>query len=160
MPPLSICNLHFLRKALEEKKEINIYANVNKDAQVKEVTIIDIPKYEELSVKNIWPFVKAADDDLCEYFPDYSDKQIPDRDFMFSILWTFRYSVNEKMVEDACKNRTLANKENEEQSVYIQNDLFNEIANVLVQKNKYLYLILKQLRETLLFYLKSLQSFQ
>ena len=30
----------------------------------KEATIIDIPKYEELSVKNIWPLVKAADD-LC-----------------------------------------------------------------------------------------------
>ena len=123
----------------------------------KEVTIIDIPKYEELSVKNIWPLVKAAND-LCEYFPDYSDKQVPDRDFMFSILWTFRYDVIEKMVEDARKNRALASNENEGQFVYIQKDLFNEIANVLAQKSKHLYLILKQLRETLLFCLKSLQS--
>ena len=45
----------------------------------KEVTIIGILKYEELSVKNIWLLMKAADD-LCEYFPDYSDKQILDRD--------------------------------------------------------------------------------
>ena len=123
----------------------------------KEVAIIDIPKYEELSVKNIWSLVKAAND-LCEYFPDYSDKQVPDRDFMFSILWTFRHDVIEKMVEDARKNRALASNENEGQFVYIQKDLFNEIANVLSQKSKHLYLILKQLRETMLFCLNSLQS--
>ena len=75
-------------------------------------------------------------------------------------MWTFRCSVIEKMVEDARKNRALANNENEGQFVYIQKDLLNEIVNVLSQKSKHLYLILKQLRETLLFYLKSIQSFQ
>ena len=79
---------------------------------------------------------------------------------MFSILWAFRYSVIGKMVEDACKNRALANNKNEGQFVYIQKGLFNEIGDVLVQKSKHYYLILKQLRKTLLFYLKSLQSFQ
>ena len=81
-----------------------------------EVAIIDIPTYEELSVKNIWPLVKAADD-LYEHFPDYLDKQVLDIDFMFSILWTFRYGIIEKMKEDARQNRPLASNENEGQFV-------------------------------------------
>ena len=84
MPPLSKCPLHFLRNVLEGKKKIRVYAIINKDAQEKNVVIIDIPKYEELSIKNIWSLVK--DNDLLEYFPDYSDKQVPDRNFMFFIL--------------------------------------------------------------------------
>ena len=51
-----------------------------------EITNIEIPKYEELSVQKIWPLVKEAQD-LFEYFPNYTNKQITDRHFMFSIYY-------------------------------------------------------------------------
>ena len=101
----------------------------------KDVVIIGIPKYEELSIKNIWPLLKD-NDDLLEYFLNYSDKQVPDSDFKFSLLWSFWFNVIQKMVDDAGKkNRALESNENENQFVYIQNDIFNEISNVLAQKS-------------------------
>ena len=68
----------------------------------KDVVIIDIPKYEERSIKIVWHLVKDNDDFL-EYFPDYSNKQVSDRDFIFSLLWSFRFNVIQKMVDDARK---------------------------------------------------------
>ena len=56
---------------------------------------------------------------------------------MIFILWTLRFSVIEKMVNDACKNRSTEGKENAGQFVYIQKNLFNEISGVLAQKSKH-----------------------
>ena len=102
----------------------------------RDITIFDVPRYEELSVSKIWPLIKEAAD-ILEYFPDYSNKQLPDREYMFSILSTLRFSVIEKMVNDARKNRSIEGKENAGQFVYIQKDLFNEISGVLAQKSKH-----------------------
>ena len=99
----------------------------------KNVVIIGIPKYKEFSIINIWPLVKD-NDDLLEYFPDYSDKQVQDREFMFSILRSFRFNVIQKMGDDARKSRALESNENENQFVFIQKGIFNEISNVLAQK--------------------------
>ena len=99
----------------------------------RNITIIDVPKYEELSVSKIWLLIKEADD-ILEYFPDYPNMQLPDRVYMFSIFWTLRFSVIEKIVNDARKNRSIEGKENSGQFVYIQKDLFNEISDVLKQK--------------------------
>ena len=101
----------------------------------KDITTIEVPRYEELAVAKIWPLIKEADN-LFQYFPDYLSKQVPDRDHMFSILWTLRFSTMEKMIVDARKNRALESNENENQFVYIEKDLFNEISNVLSQKSK------------------------
>ena len=83
----------------------------------KDVTTIEVPRYEELSVSKIWILIKEADD-LLQYFPEYSNKQVPDRDFIFSILWTLRFSTMQKMIIDALKKRALENNENENQFFY------------------------------------------
>ena len=46
------------------------------------MSIIHITKYKELSFRNIWALIQGVKD-LWKYFPDYSDKQIPDKNFMF-----------------------------------------------------------------------------
>ena len=84
-----------------------------------EITDIEISKYEEFSVHKIWPLVKDAQD-LFEYFPNYYlSKQIPDRHFMFSILWTLRFSIIKDMVSSARKNRSVLENDREDQFVYI-----------------------------------------
>ena len=100
-----------------------------------EITNIEIPKYEEFSVHKIWPLVKDAQD-LFEYFPNYSSKQIPDRHFMFSILWTLRFSIIKDMVSSARKNRSVLENDREDQFVYIEKKLLNEISEVFAQKSK------------------------
>ena len=101
----------------------------------KDVITIEVPKYAELSVAKIWPLIKETDD-LLQYFPDYLPKQIPDRDHMFTVLWTLRYTTIKKIINDARKNRALENNENESQFVYIEKGLFKEIDDVLSQKSK------------------------
>ena len=102
----------------------------------KDITIFDVPRYEELSVSKIWPLIKKIDD-IMEHFPDYSSKQLLDRDYMFSILWTLRFSIIEKMVNDAHKNRSIIGNENAGQFVYIEKGLLKEIKDVFAQKSKH-----------------------
>ena len=54
------------------------------------VVEIIIPRYAELRVENVWPLVKEIDE-FMNYFPDCSQKQFPDRKFMYTILTTLRF---------------------------------------------------------------------
>ena len=101
-----------------------------------EITNIEIPKYGELSVQKIWPLVKEAQD-LFEYFPNYTNKQIPNCHFMFSILWTLRFSTIKGIVSDARRSRSLHENDNKDQFVYIERKLLKEISDVFAQKSKF-----------------------
>ena len=50
---------------------------------------VRIPKYKELPTSTIWSFVKELPDFMI-YFPDYTPKQCPDKDYLFSILGAIR----------------------------------------------------------------------
>ena len=66
-------------------------------------------------------------DELMSYFPDYEQKQLPDRKFMFSILGTLRPDELKVMVEGARKSRALKEEKPDDDFVYIENLLFKEI---------------------------------
>ena len=71
-----------------------------------------------------------------EYFPDYLDGQLPDRDFMFSIIATMFPQTLAELVKDARKKRSL--KEDTENNDYIEVDpaIKSLIMNVLERKSK------------------------
>ena len=102
--------------------------------QSKVIEII-IPRYNELKVSNVWPLMNDTDD-LMDYFPDYDQKQLPDRRFMYSILATFRYDELNGMVNGARKNRALNEDNQDEDFVHINEELYQEISNVMIQKSK------------------------
>ena len=99
------------------------------------VTEIIIPRYNKLKVGKVWPLVKEAED-LIEYFPDYSSKQLPDRRFMYSILATLRYNELKKKVDGARKNRALNEENKDEYFIHIEEEMYKEISNVMTQKSK------------------------
>ena len=84
-----------------------------------EVIKIIVPRYEELKVEQVWPLIKEIDD-LMLYFPDYGDKQYPDRKFMYSILGTIRFEQLKTMVEGARTNRSITEEENDDNFVHIE----------------------------------------
>ena len=94
-----------------------------------------IPRYNELKVINIWPLVREVNE-LMSYFPDYEQKQLPDRKFMFSILGTLRPDELKAMVEGARKSRALKEEKPDDDFVYIENLLYKEISSVMAQKSK------------------------
>ena len=71
-----------------------------------------------------------------EYFPDYLDGQLPDKDFMFSIIATMFSQTLAELVKDARKKRSL--KEDTKNNDYIEIDPAIKllIMNILERKSK------------------------
>ena len=53
------------------------------------VVYLDVPRYKEYSVHNIWHLFYEASD-LAQYFPTFQPNQTPDRNYLFAILATLR----------------------------------------------------------------------
>ena len=75
------------------------------------------------------------EEELMNYFPDYEQKQLTDREFMFSIIGTLRFDELKAMVEGARKNGALNEEKNDDNFVYIEKELYNEISGVLIYKS-------------------------
>ena len=57
-----------------------------------DVIKLHVPKYKELKVQALWNLVKDADE-VFSFFPDYTDKQIPESEFLFKILSTIKTDI-------------------------------------------------------------------
>ena len=85
----------------------------------------------------IWDLVKDVDE-VFSYFPDYTDNQIPERDFLFKILSTIRTDVIRSMIKQSRDARSVKNHEDE--LIILKNDLMEEIKEITIQQSKLLCL--------------------
>ena len=73
-------NKDFLKEVLAEDKAL---------LRLEQVSRINVPLYDELSVGNIWPMLKN-DEKFMLYFPTKMAKgRVPEREYFFNILNTF-----------------------------------------------------------------------
>ena len=73
-------NKDFLKEVLAEDKAL---------LRLEQVSRINVPLYDELSVGNIWTMLKI-DEKFMLYFPTKMAKgRVPDREYFFNILNTF-----------------------------------------------------------------------
>ena len=80
LPPEYMMNKDFLKEVLAEDKAL---------LRLEQVSRINVPLYDELSVGNIWPMMKN-DEKFMLYFPTKMAKgRVPDREYFFNILNTF-----------------------------------------------------------------------
>ena len=80
LPPEYMMNKDFLKEVLAEDKAL---------LRLEQVSRINVPLYDELSVGNIWPMLKS-DEKFMLYFPTKMAKgRVPDREYFFNILNTF-----------------------------------------------------------------------
>ena len=80
LPPEYMMNKDFLKEMLAEDKAL---------LRLEQVSRINVPLYDELSVGNIWPMMKN-DEKFMLYFPTKMAKgRVPDREYFFNILNTF-----------------------------------------------------------------------
>ena len=100
-----------------------------------DVIKIIVPRYKELSVDKIWEMISEIDD-LMLYFPDYKEKQKPDRHFIFAVLSTLRHDVLKDIVSSARNNRSIENEDREDDFVFIESNLFKEISDVMAHRSK------------------------
>ena len=74
-----IANKDFLKAVPIDKKKL---------IPIADCKFINVPKFDELSVKNIFPLF-AEDGQLMQYFPDsYPKDKWPTRDYFFTVLNT------------------------------------------------------------------------
>ena len=70
-----------------------------------DVITIEVPHYEELSVKNIYPSMRK-DAEFQQYFPDqYPKGKGPPRDYFFNILNTMQPDYLSQIIQHAAKQR-------------------------------------------------------
>ena len=103
--------------------------------KIEKVSLKVIPRYKELSVKNIWEYIREVEE-IYQYFPDYTEKQLPERDYLFAIVSTLRPDSLDSLVSDARKKRSLNENPELEDFVEITKSFKEEINNVLTQKSK------------------------
>ena len=79
LPPKTQVNKDFLKQVFTEEKQL---------LKKKKVDPVEVPAYDELSVKNLWPqFMK--DKAFVRYFPDkFADGKGPARKYFFDVLNT------------------------------------------------------------------------
>jgi DNA helicase IV len=82
LPSLHGTKIHFIRAILSDKKQ------ALKQAEVRHFVV---PKYEELSVKNLYEDA-LKDAQVGPYLPDLemNSNRLPERDFFFGVLGTIK----------------------------------------------------------------------
>ena len=96
-------NKDFLKEVFAEKKQLL------KKAQVVR---IEVPHYDELSVKRLWPEFKK-DPEFLQYFPSkYPKDKGPPRDYFFNILNTLYPDYLQQVMAHANEQRMAAGAEN------------------------------------------------
>ena len=136
LPPYEKCPIHFLREVLAGDKMVSLTILYWKVLKKESVVYLDVPRYKELSVHNIWSLVYEVPD-LAQYFPTLQPNRTPDRNYMFAILATLRNEKTKNMIQNARKNRSPNAPEEVNNMIFINKNIYEEIMGVASQKRKY-----------------------
>ena len=95
-------NKDFLKAVFKEEKGL---------LKLSEVKFKNVPFYDELAVKKIWPEVQK-DPEVMYYMPSKLPKgRVPDREYMFNVLNTVKEKYLNTIVNHANSERTDARAE-------------------------------------------------
>lgn len=79
VPPDKMVNKDFLKRVFCEEKKL---------LELRNVKYVNVPHYEELSVKRFWPRVQS-DENFMRHMPDPTpDGRLPDRTYFWNVLNT------------------------------------------------------------------------
>ena len=65
--------------------------------------------------------------ELMLYFPDLEANELPDRDFMWSVLATLREDEVKKLISEARKNRDSGNEEDKQELIEIHPEFLSAL---------------------------------
>ena len=101
--------------------------------KLKEAKHVVAPRYKELSVAKLWPYVKEIPE-MIQYFPEMKEKELPERDYMWVIISTINPEATMKIVKDARKNRRSEDVVSQNELVEVDPALYKEISEIVAQK--------------------------
>ena len=83
----------------------DVFANRKKVLKKKQVDYISVPHFQELSVKRLWPDLKADVEFNVFFNDDFPEEKVPNRDFFFNILNTIYPDYLKNIMAHASKER-------------------------------------------------------
>ena len=105
LPPNIMINKDFLKAVLADQKQL---------LKLSQLRCVSVPKYDELSVKNIFPII-MRDGDVMQYFPDtYPKGRHPDREYTFNVLNSVRPEYVAKMIAHAQSARNACSEQSDQ----------------------------------------------
>ncbi len=115
-------NKDFLKEVLTEDKAL---------LRLDQVSRVNVPLYDELSVANIWPMMKI-DEKFMMYFPTKMAKnRLPDRGYMFNILNTFQPNYLQALIKHANDQRnSVSNEAIAREAIEVSDDWWNALNSV------------------------------
>ena len=115
-------NRDFLKEVLTEDKAL---------LRLDQVSRVNVPLYDELSVANIWPMMKI-DEKLMMYFPTKMTKnRLPDRGYMFNILNTFQPNYLQALIKHANDQRnSVSNDAIAREAIEVSDDWWDALNSV------------------------------
>ena len=96
-----------------------------KALKVEDVQKCNVPKYDELTLDFVYQKALEKFPEMEDYFPDYSDKYLPPREFFWSIFSTLHPNTVRKIIKRSQEKR-VSNEENEEEELIRVRDDFLE----------------------------------
>ena len=92
VPPEKMLNRDFMKQLLAEEKRL---------LELRAVQQVNMPRYDELSVKKFWPLMQK-DAIFMEYLPDPTpDGRLPEREYFWNVLNTLQTAYVQRLIEHA-----------------------------------------------------------
>ncbi len=96
VPPEKMLNKDFMKQLLTEAKRL---------LDLRAVQHVNMPRYDELSVKRFWPLMQT-DDVFMLYMPDATpDGRLPEREYFWNVLNTLQTAYVQRLIEHANAQR-------------------------------------------------------
>lgn len=92
------------------------------------------PKYKELGVKALWSYVKVVEE-LCKYFPSYSEDEVPERDYLWTVISSIMPRETKTLIQSTREERSVRSQDSED-LVEITPAMKEEIFSAVAQKSK------------------------
>ena len=129
VPPKTMVNKDFLRLILAEEKKL---------FKLSEVSFIQVPRNDELSVTNLYPKFKL-DPQIMMYLPDRLPKgRLPDRDYLFNIVNTLYPDYTQALIRQANDNRHRASSRSDDMGIVkVSEEWWQRLIEVPYVSSKY-----------------------
>ena len=96
LPPKNMINKDFLKKILKDEKKLLPLADVK---------YVNVPRYDELSVKRFWPILRQ-DEKFMMYIPDKDYKSTsPAADYFWNVANTVQHEYVQNVIKYANDQR-------------------------------------------------------
>ena len=74
--------------------------------------------------------------ELSAYLPDYTKKQFPDKDNLFSLLGALRGEQLNQLIKEARKKRLIHEEPDINEYVEVDEDILKELNDIFIQESK------------------------